>query len=191
MIKNLNNLNILWCVWNAPDSWAHGHVHNDIRKDVKFSSNNDMYQALFEFGIHKQSMELNQFKEVEEQKPGTWDYGPVANSFQYDIIFCTKHFESLALLFEQNKGEEYLEDIFNPEKGLNPSTVYYQSEDIFYCDSNTFTTMSLMYKFKDFATQVPLDQMFIGYMINVGLQHVELANNSTKDLQIHHSIKYV
>ena len=180
MIKNLDNLNILWCVWNALDNSQGEDVRNDIRKDVKFSSNNDMYQALFEFGIHKQSMELKQFKDIKQQKPGTWDYGPVANSFQYDIIFCTKHSEL---------GVD-IEKIYNIEKGLSPNVVYYQSEDIFYCDSNTFTTMSLIHKFKDFATQVPLDQMFIGYMINVGLQHVELANNSTKDLQTHHSIHY-
>ena len=63
MIKNLDNLNILWCVWNASDNSQSEDVQNDFRKDVKFSSNNDMYQALFEFGIHKQSMEFLQHQQ--------------------------------------------------------------------------------------------------------------------------------
>ena len=164
MTTNLDNLNILWCCWNAPGNGVNNDIQNGVRKDVKISNKDNLYQALFEFGIYKQSMELKQLKKEIVQKPGTWDFGAVVNGFQYDLIFCTKHVEY----------DLDIENIYNSEKGLHPDIVYYQSEDIFYCDSNTFTTMSLIHKFKDFATKMSLDQMFLGYMINVGLQHVKI-----------------
>jgi hypothetical protein len=166
MTTNLDNFNILWCCWNASGNHENNDIQNDnVRRDVKISNKDNLYQALFEFGIYKQLMELKQFKKDAIQKTGAFFvYGPLANSFKYDVIFCTKHSEL---------GVD-IEKLYNIEKGLSPNVVYYQSEDIFYCDSNTFTTMSLIHKFKDFSTKIPLDQMFLSYTINVGLQHVQI-----------------
>jgi hypothetical protein len=112
--------------------------------EIVMSALDDFYGVLRNAGIHKQILEL-------ERK------------CEFDVVYYTNRFDNLATLEKSARQTD-----------IQTNTVYNLDHEAvcFYCRSITFSTMSMLHRYKDIVMKNPdynNDMVFNSYLINSGI----------------------
>jgi len=115
-----------------------------VNGEIVMSALDDFYGVLRNAGIHKQILEL-------ERK------------CEFDVVYYTNRFDNLATLEKSARQTD-----------IQTNTVYNLDHEAvcFYCRSITFSTMSMLHRYKDIVMKNPdynNDMVFNSYLINSGI----------------------
>jgi hypothetical protein len=125
-------------------TWNQFDESVNFNGEIVMSKLDDFYGVLRNAGIHKQILEL-------ERK------------CEFDVVYYTNRFDNLATLEESARQTD-----------IQTNTVYNLDHEAvcFYCRSITFSTMSMLHRYKDIVMKNPdynNDMVFNSYLINSGI----------------------
>ena len=125
-------------------TWNQYDESVNFNGEIVMSTLDDFYGVLRNAGIHKQILEL-------ERK------------CEFDVVYYTNRFDNLATLEESARQTD-----------IQTNTVYNLDHEAvcFYCRSITFSTMSMLHRYKDIVMKNPdynNDMVFNSYLINSGI----------------------
>lgn len=125
-------------------TWNQFDESVNFNGEIVMSALDDFYGVLRNAGIHKQILEL-------ERK------------CEFDVVYYTNRFDNLATLEESARQTD-----------IQTNTVYNLDHEAvcFYCRSITFSTMSMLHRYKDIVMKNPdynNDMVFNSYLINSGI----------------------
>jgi|SaaInl74LU_5_DNA_1037368.scaffolds.fasta_scaffold60609_2 hypothetical protein len=125
-------------------TWNQFDESVNFNGEIVMSALDDFYGVLRNAGIHKQILEL-------ERK------------CEFDVVYYTNRFDNLATLEKSARQTD-----------IQTNTVYNLDHEAvcFYCRSITFSTMSMLHRYKDIVMKNPdynNDMVFNSYLINSGI----------------------
>lgn len=125
-------------------TWNQFDESVNFNGEIVMSALDDFYGVLRNAGIHKQILEL-------ERK------------CEFDVVYYTNRFDNLATLEKSARQTD-----------IQTNTVYNLDHEAvcFYCRSITFSTMSMLHRYKDIVMENPdynNDMVFNSYLINSGI----------------------
>ena len=125
-------------------TWNQFDESVNFNGEIVMSALDDFYGVLRNAGIHKQILEL-------ERK------------CEFDVVYYTNRFDNLATLEKSARQTD-----------IQTNTVYNLDHEAvcFYCRSITFSTMSMLHRYKDIEMKNPdynNDMVFNSYLINSGI----------------------
>ena len=125
-------------------TWNQYDESVNFNGEIVMSALDDFYGVLRNAGIHKQILEL-------ERK------------CEFDVVYYTNRFDNLATLEKSARQTD-----------IQTNTVYNLDHEAvcFYCRSITFSTMSMLHRYKDIVMKNPdynNNMVFNSYLINSGI----------------------
>ena len=125
-------------------TWNQYDESVNFNGEIVMSTLDDFYGVLRNAGIHKQILEL-------ERK------------CEFDVVYYTNRFDNLATLEKSARQTD-----------IQTNTVYNLDHEAvcFYCRSITFSTMSMLHRYKDIVMKNPdynNNMVFNSYLINSGI----------------------
>lgn len=125
-------------------TWNQYDESVNFNGEIVMSASDDFYGILRNAGIHKQILEL-------ERK------------CEFDVVYYTNRFDNLATLEKSARQTD-----------IQTNTVYNLDHEAvcFYCRSITFSTMSMLHRYKDIVMKNPdynNNMVFNSYLINSGI----------------------
>ena len=125
-------------------TWNQFDESVNFNGEIVMSALDDFYGVLRNAGIHKQILEL-------ERK------------CEFDVVYYTNRFDNLATLEKSARQTD-----------IQTNTVYNLDHEAvcFYCRSITFSTMSMLHRYKDIVMKNPdynNNMVFNSYLINSGI----------------------